>query len=109
MIELPEHDRYATVVPSRAYIVKHDRSGERLESWEYLTERGAHMALLSWQARQFEGEPRGWIWHYPSCRHREQIDGATFEMHMSPEARLLSWAVEVDGDANEQVPGGTQT
>jgi hypothetical protein len=108
VIELPRHDTYATVTPPRAHLLIHDGDGEVAEGYEYATEAGAHMALLSWQARQFEGEPRGWIYHAPSMRYRPggEPEG---EMLLSPAARVLRLSSEVTADATEISPGGSQT
>jgi hypothetical protein len=108
VIELPRHDRFATVTPAVAHVVVHTGDGETLEAFEYATEAGAHMALLSWQARQFEGEPRGWIYHAPSWRYRPGGDPDA-EMLLSPAARVLALHSEVTADATEVSPGGPET
>ena len=108
MIELPRHDRYATVTPALARLVVHTGDGETLEAFEYATEAGAHMALLSWQARQFEGEPRGWFYHVPSMRYRPGGD-PDGEMLLSPGARVLALSAEVTADARQDQAGGAQT
>ena len=108
MIELPRHDTYGTVAPPRAHLLIHDADGEVAEAYEYATEAGAHMALLSWQARQFEGEPRGWIYHAPSMRYRPGGEPDE-EMLLSPAARVLALSAEVTADARQDQAGGAQT
>lgn len=108
MVELPQHDRFATVTPAVAHIVKHDGDGSPVESWEYSSDKVAHMALLSWQARQFEGEPRGWTYHWPSWRYRVGGDPGR-EMLLTAAARVLALSPGGPDHADSQQDGGTQT